>query len=226
MTFSFKSFAKAGVILALSALPLQAADEEASQGAAKMPTMKTAFEGWSAQSFTFEALVSNQRRSRPEFTFHIDKDRYYVLFDAGRKKRNAILDCLDLADSCEVKGTAFMLFEQGKMKMNVTDVTWLAIPAVDFEARASRLHHCFRRISNKRKKFSAVVEAKLSIHDLERKQDFSLEPVKPREISRGFEMLEDAMHNCSRSRMRLPVGDYRVKVYTQSGDVFLDYWED
>lgn len=225
MTFNFTNLLRTGAFLALSALPLHA-QETANSEPAEMPTMQQTFDVWTKQSFTFEAEVSNRRRSRPEFTFKIDNIQYQVLFDAGRTKRNAILDCLDLADACEIKGTAFMLFQNGRMQMNVADVTWLAIPPVDFDARASSLHRCFRRVADKRKKFSSVVEAKLSIHDLEKEQDFSLNPVKPREISRGFEMLEQAIHGCNRYRFRLPVGDYKVKVFTQSGDIFLDYWEE
>lgn len=102
-------------------------------------------------------MVSNQRRSRPNFQFKIDNMRYQVLFDAGRKKRNAILDCLELADECEIKGTAFVLFKDSRMQMNVTDINWLAVPAVDFDEKASRLHYCFKSAMRYRKKFSGIV---------------------------------------------------------------------
>jgi hypothetical protein len=187
--------------------------------------MQEAFEGWSKESFTFEAMVSNQRRSRPDFQFKMDNVRYQVLFDAGRSKRNAILDCLDLADECEIKGTAFMQFKDGKMQMNVTDINWLAVPAVDFDEKSMRLHRCFKYATRDRKKFSGIVEAKLKIEDLERRQGYSLEPISPREIGRGYEQLEIAVGDCSGRRFRLPVGEYRVKVFTQSGDTFMDYFE-
>ena len=67
-------------------------------------------------------MVSNQRRTRPKSQFKIDTVRYNVLFDAGRQKRNAILDCLELSDEYEIKGTAFMLFKDGDMQINMNDI--------------------------------------------------------------------------------------------------------
>ncbi len=223
MTFRISKIALAAALTFAFAGPSLAEDTEPT-----LPekTMAETFAGWSKDQFTFDAMVSNQRRSRPDFQFKIDNTRYQVLFDAGRQKRNAFLDCLELADSCEIKGTAFMLFKDGRMQMNVTDINWLAVPAVDFDEKAARLHRCYKYASRDRKKFSGIVEAKLSIDDLERRQGYTLEPIAPREIGRGFEMLEDAVHNCMGSRFRLPVGDYTVKLYTQSGETFIDYLDE
>ncbi|MEJ6708583.1 MAG: hypothetical protein QNK92_07260 [Amylibacter sp.] len=102
----------------------------------------------------------------------------------------------------------------------------MAVPAVDFEGKAARLHRCFKSAGRDRKKFSVIVEAKMSITDLEKRQGYTLEPIKPREIGRGFEQLEDAVYNCSISWFRLPVGEYRLKMFTQRGETFMDYFED
>ncbi len=224
MTFSLTKLALATALTFCSAFPSFAQDTtETAEDT--LPPMSERFEEWTQNAFSFDAEVSNRRRSRPDFQFKIEGVRYQVLFDAGRAKRNAILDCLELVDACEIKGTAFMLFKDGKMQMNVTDINWLAVPAVDFDEKSARLHRCFKYATRDRKSFSGIVEAKLSIEDLERRQGYSLEPIQPREISRGYEQLEDALTRCVGSRFRLPVGDYRLKVYTQSGDVFMDYFE-
>lgn len=224
MTFSISKLAFAAALTCFSALP-GFAQETTQTTEDTPPPISERFDQWTQNAFSFEAEVSNRRRSRPEFQFLIEGVRYQVLFDAGRAKRNAILDCLELADACEIKGTAFMLFKDGKMQMNVTDINWLAVPAVDFDEKSARLHRCFKYASRDRKSFSGIIEARLTVEDLERRQGHSLEPIQPREISRGYEQLEDALTRCSGSRFRLPVGDYRLKVYTQSGDVFMDYFE-
>lgn len=225
MTFRLTKFALAAALSCFIATP-STAQEDTTETAPPDVTMTEKFESWSQQPFAFSAMVSNSRRSSPDFQFKIDNVRFRALFDAGRKKRNATLDCLELADECEIKGTAYMLFSEGRLQLNVTDINWLAVPAIDFDEKASRLHYCFRSATRDQKKFSSVVEAKLTVEDLERKQTTTLEPITPREISRGFEMLETAVTKCAGSRFRLPLGEYRIKVFTQSGDTFMDYYEE
>ncbi|MCO4825384.1 hypothetical protein OAC63_02600 [Amylibacter sp.] len=226
MNFRFPKLALVAAVTCVTAFPTFGQETSDTTAEPTPKTMAEVFEGWSLEPFSFEAMVSNQRRTRPEFQFKIDTVRYNVLFDAGRQKRNAILDCLELSDECEIKGTAFMLFKDGGMQMNVTDINWLAVPAVDFDEKAARLHRCFKSAGRDRKKFSGIVEAKMIITNLEKRQGYTLEPIKPREIGRGFEQLEDAVHNCSSSRFRLPVGEYHLKVFTQSGETFMDYFDE
>lgn len=225
----FQTLKRASICTALClglASPIFAQGKSEEESLRPMPTLSEAFKTWSQVPFSFEALIDNKRRSRPDFQFKIDGVRYNVLFDAGRNKRNAILECLELADHCELRGTAFMVFENGKMELNVTDVNWLAVPAVDFDQVSSSLHRCYRHASRDRKKFSGIVEAKLVIEDLERRQGFSLDPIKPIEIGRGFEMLENAVTDCFIRRARLPLGEYHITIYTQSGEAVMDYFEE
>ena len=218
-----------GAVLAFAPVVAQAEDtatEAATEGGAELPSLGKRFEEWTSEALTFSGVVTNRRRSRPDFSIQVDDVRYSVLFDAGRAKRNAILDCLDLSYSCELKGTGFMRFEHGKMKLNVTDVTWLAIPAIDFDVVGLQFHRCVRSEQYKRKKFASVVEAKLEILDLNRPPSYTLEPVKPRDGGRGFDIVDRSVEDCMRRSIRLPVGSYSMKVFTQSSDVFLDYWDE
>ncbi|MEM9850520.1 MAG: hypothetical protein AAF761_00835 [Pseudomonadota bacterium] len=190
------------------------------------PDLSARFSAWSAEPFAFSGQVSNQRRTRPDFRLLVGETTYPIIFDAGRAKRNAVLDCLELSDQCDIRGTGFMLFERGQMTMNITDITWLSIPPIDFDMQAMRFHRCVKAAARKRDPFASVVEAKLGVLDIEAAQTWQLEPVAPREGGRGYELLEVAVATCfQRHRMRLPVGEYRLKVFTQSGETFLSYFD-
>lgn len=193
-----------------------------------MPTLEERFATWSTQPFRFDGEIENMRRSTPDFSMTVGGRRYPIVFDAGRAKRNAMLDCLELSDTCDVKGTGFMVFEDRTMKLNVTDITWLSIPPVDFDEKATRIHRCVKNARGKQSAFSSVVLARLDVLDLDKAQAVELTPLEPREGGRGFELVRDAVHLCfgRYGRMRLPVGQYELKVYTQSAETFLKYSED
>lgn len=195
------------------------------QDTATPPTLSERFDQWSREPLSFAAEIRNQRRSSPDFYLSINGIRYKVLFDAGREKRQALLDCLDLSDACDLRGRGFMLFEKGALVLNVTDVSWLSIPPVNFDEQASRFHNCIRNSKRTRDSFAAIVEARLDVLDVGKPQGWALSPVDPREGGRGFELVHDAVADCMRHRVRLPVGRYQLKVYTQSAETFFSYWE-
>ncbi|MEM7437957.1 MAG: hypothetical protein AAF393_00050 [Pseudomonadota bacterium] len=201
-------------------------ETEAAETAQTLPALSTRFEEWSTQAFTFEGSVTNMRRSSPEFNLRMGKVSYSTIFDAGRAKRTAVLDCLDLSDACDIRGEAFLVFEGGKMVVNITDITWLSIPEIDFDEKAARLHRCVKNAQRKERSFAAVVELRLNVLDLERSQAWDAEVYAPREGGRGPDMVLKALNDCFRTRFRLPVGAYRVKVFTQSAETFLWTWEE
>lgn len=210
-------------LCAMLAGPVAATEDDAG-----LPTLSERFATWETQAFRFEGQIQNTRRSKPDFQLTIDGKRYPLLFDAGRAKRNAMIECLELSDVCDVKGVGFIVFGDRTTKLNVTDITWLSIPVIDFDEKATRIYRCVKRAQGERSRFSSVVTARLQVMNLDRPQRIDLTPLEPREGGRGFELVEDAVRNCfSRyGRLRLPVGDYEVKVYTQSGETFLRYYEE
>lgn len=208
------------------AVPSFAEEQATDESPAELKTMQERFTDWSAETFTFEGTVKNARRSRPEFQLRVNEVHYSVVFDAGRAKRTAVLDCLDLADECDIRGEALMIFGKGEMKLNITDITWLSIPEIDFDEKATRLHRCMKSAQRHKTIFASVVELKLNVLDLERRQAWDAEAIEPREETRGTELVREALSECFSSRFRLPIGSYRVKVFTQSAETFLWTWEE
>lgn len=210
-------------IATLSSFTVYADDNPVSQ-TDPLPDLATVYENWGKTAFSIDAMASIDKRSPNGFKFSVEGVEYPVVFDAGRKKRQALLECLEKADKCKATATAFMLFEAGTMQLNITDIHQAFVPPVDFDQESHKLTQCYAMENRRVKGVPGEIEVKLTVADINFPQAHLFEPVMPVKISPQFDLLVDAVKSCGGNRYRLPVGEYGLKTQTLTGTTFLTKW--